>query len=37
MNSSRVKDPGLSAPHHQQLRSEMLKAYAGRLELLAGA
>jgi len=31
------EDPGLSAPHHQQLRSEMLKAYAGRLELLAGA
>ncbi len=30
-------DPGLAAPHHQQLRREMLRAYAGRLELLAGA
>jgi len=29
-------DPGLNAPHHQQLRREVLKAYAGRLELLAG-
>jgi ATP-dependent DNA helicase RecG len=29
-------DPGLNAPHHQRLRDEMLKAYAGRLELLAG-
>jgi len=31
------EDPGLNAPHHQQLRCEMLKAYAGRLDLLAGA
>jgi len=30
-------DPGLAAPHHQQLRREMLRAYAGRLDLLAGA
>ena len=29
-------DPGLNAPHHQQLRREVLRAYAGRLELLAG-
>ena len=30
-------DPGLNAPHHQQLRREVLRAYAGRLDLLAGA
>ena len=30
-------DPGLDAPDHQQLRREMLKAYQGRLGLLAGA
>jgi ATP-dependent DNA helicase RecG len=30
-------DPGLNAPHHQQLRSEVIKAYAGKLNLLAGA
>ena len=30
-------DPGLNAPEHQQLRREVLKAYAGRLDLLAGA
>jgi len=30
-------DAGLNAPHHQQLRREVLRAYAGRLELLAGA
>ena len=32
-----AEDPGLNAPHHQQLRREMLKAYQGRLDLLAGA
>ncbi|MCE5325224.1 MAG: ATP-dependent DNA helicase RecG [Planctomycetaceae bacterium] len=31
------EDPGLNAPHHQQLRREVLKAYAGRLNLLGGA
>ncbi|HUT61949.1 MAG TPA: ATP-dependent DNA helicase RecG [Phycisphaerae bacterium] len=31
------EDPFLAAPHHQQLRREMLRAYAGRLDLLAGA
>ncbi|MGB2821617.1 MAG: DNA helicase RecG, partial [Phycisphaerae bacterium] len=31
------EDPGLNAPHHQQLRREVLRAYAGRLDLLAGA
>jgi len=31
------EDPTLDAPHHQQLRREMLKAYRGRLDLLAGA
>ncbi|MGC9453989.1 MAG: ATP-dependent DNA helicase RecG [Phycisphaerae bacterium] len=29
-------DPGLNAPHHQRLRSEMLKLYAGKLDLLTG-
>ena len=31
------EDPTLDAPHHQQLRREMLRAYRGRLDLLAGA
>ena len=31
------EDPALTAPHHQQLRREVLKAYEGRLDLLAGA
>ena len=31
------EDPDLSAPHHQQLRHEVLRAYAGKLDLLAGA
>ncbi|MDY6913180.1 MAG: ATP-dependent DNA helicase RecG, partial [Planctomycetota bacterium] len=31
------EDPGLNAPHNQTLRREMLRAYAGRLDLLAGA
>jgi hypothetical protein len=31
------EDPDLAAPQHQQLRREMLKAYAGRLDLLEGA
>ena len=30
-------DPGLNAPNRQQLRREVLKAYAGRLDLLTGA
>jgi ATP-dependent DNA helicase RecG len=30
-------DPGLNAPHHQQLRREVIKAYAGKLNLLAEA
>jgi len=29
-------DPSLDAPHHQQLRHEMLRAYSGRLDLLEG-
>ena len=29
-------DPGLNAPHNQQLRSQVIKAYGGRLELLSG-
>ncbi len=32
-----AEDPGLNRPHHQQLRREMLRAYAGRLDLLSGA
>jgi ATP-dependent DNA helicase RecG len=32
-----AEDPGLNAPHHQQLRREVIKAYAGKLNLLAGA
>ena len=30
------QDPGLNAPHHQKLRRQVLRAYAGRLDLLAG-
>jgi ATP-dependent DNA helicase RecG len=30
-------DPALAAPHHRQLRREMLRAYGGRLDLLGGA
>ncbi len=30
-------DPDLAQPHHHRLRDEMLKTYAGRLDLLAGA
>ena len=32
-----AEDPGLNAPHRQQLRAHMLKAYAGKLDFLAGA
>jgi len=32
-----AEDPSLNAPHHQQLRREVIKAYAGKLNLLAGA
>jgi len=32
-----AEDPSLSAPHHQQLRREVIKAYAGKLNLLSGA
>ncbi len=31
------EDPGLSAPHRQNLRREVIRAYAGKLDLLAGA
>jgi ATP-dependent DNA helicase RecG len=31
------EDPDLAAPHHQQLRHQVRKLYAGRLELLGGA
>jgi ATP-dependent DNA helicase RecG len=31
------EDPDLSAPHHQQLRHEVQRAYGGRLTFLAGA
>ncbi len=31
------EDAALTAPHHQQLRREVLRAYEGRLNLLAGA
>jgi ATP-dependent DNA helicase RecG len=31
------EDPYLCAPHNQQLRRELLRAYADRLDLLAGA
>jgi ATP-dependent DNA helicase RecG len=30
------EDPDLSAPHHQQLRREVQRAYAGKLDLLTG-
>jgi ATP-dependent DNA helicase RecG len=30
-------DPALEAPHHQQLRRQVLRAYADRLELMGGA
>ncbi len=30
-------DPALTAPDHQELRREVLRAYEGRLQLLAGA
>jgi ATP-dependent DNA helicase RecG len=32
-----AEDPGLNAPHNQQLRKEVIRAYAGKLNLLAGA
>jgi len=32
-----AEDPGLNAPHHQQLRREVIDAYAGRLDLFDGA
>ena len=32
-----AEDPGLNAPHNQQLRREVINAYAGKLNLLAGA
>ena len=32
-----AEDPLLDAPHHQQLRSELIKAYGGKLNLLEGA
>jgi len=31
------EDPALTAPEHQQLRREVLKAYEGKLDLLSGA
>jgi ATP-dependent DNA helicase RecG len=31
-----AEDPMLSAPEHQRLRAEVIKLYAGRLNLLAG-
>ncbi len=31
------EDPGLNAPHHQKIRTRMIEAYAGKLELLTGA
>ncbi len=31
------EDPDLSAPHHQRLRHEVLRAYRGKLDLLTGA
>ncbi|HDZ21153.1 hypothetical protein LCGC14_0094020 [marine sediment metagenome] len=30
-------DPGMAAPHHQELRRQMLRAYGGKLDLLTGA
>ena len=32
-----ASDPGLSDPHHQRLRRDLLRAYGGKLPLLAGA
>jgi ATP-dependent DNA helicase RecG len=32
-----AEDAALTAPHHQQLRREVLRAYAGKLDLLGGA
>ncbi len=32
-----AEDPSLTAPHHQQLRREVIRAYAGKLDLLSGA
>jgi ATP-dependent DNA helicase RecG len=32
-----AEDPGLEAPHHQQLRLELLRTYGDRLDLAAGA
>ena len=32
-----AEDPALAAPHRQQLRHEVLRAYGGRLDFLAGA
>jgi len=32
-----AEDPAISAPHHQQLRREVLRAYEGKLDLLGGA
>jgi len=31
------EDPALTAPHHQQLRREVIRAYEGKLALLTGA
>ena len=31
-----AEDAALTAPHHQQLRREVIRAYAGKLDLLAG-
>ena len=31
------EDPDISAPHHQRLRGEVLRAYQGKLDLLTGA
>jgi ATP-dependent DNA helicase RecG len=31
------EDPSLDAPHHRELRRELLRAYQGRLDLLGGA
>ncbi len=32
-----AEDPGLNAPHHQQLRTELIRAYSGKFDFLAGA
>jgi ATP-dependent DNA helicase RecG len=31
------EDPGLNNPHNQQLRTELIAAYGGKLNLLTGA